>query len=125
MRKPKGKISPNCFKKRMHIHSRSGMHARPAALFVQVANRFKSTIRVCKGRNEVDGKSIMGVLTLAAGRGSTVELIVKGPDAREAIRTLEQLLSHQDMPAVVTVVRHPSTAFIKSGRHSHGSSSGS
>ncbi len=93
-------------KKKLRIHSRDGLHARPAALFVRIAGRFKAAIRVRRGRNEVDGKSIMGVLTLAAGRGSTIELTAKGPDAQEALEMLEQLLSHREMPAVVTVVKH-------------------
>ena len=93
-------------KKKLRIHSRDGLHARPAALFVRIAGRYKATIKVRRGKNEVDGKSIMGVLTLAAGRGSTIELIAKGPDAQEALEMLEQLLDHREMPTVVTVVRH-------------------
>ena len=108
MKKPKGKISPPFFKKRMHIRSRSGLHARPAALFVQVANRFKSAVRVRKGRNEVDGKSIMGVLTLAAGRGTFIDVTAQGPDAQDALAALEQVIAHPEVPALVTVVRHHS-----------------
>lgn len=106
---PKGRDSVGkgmWLKKKLRIHNRDGLHARPAALFVRIAGRYKATIRVRRGRNEVDGKSIMGVLTLAAGRGSSIELIAKGPDAQEALETLEQLLSHREMPTVVTVVRH-------------------
>ena len=99
---------------KVHIGSRQGLHARPAALFVQVASRFKSSVRVRKGRREVDGKSIMGVLTLAAARGSSITVTAQGPDAREAAHALEQVLSHPDLPAVVHVVKH---------RSSHGSSS--
>ncbi|MBI3318695.1 MAG: HPr family phosphocarrier protein [Candidatus Omnitrophica bacterium] len=109
------KASPAQVKKRVHVRSRSGLHARPAALFVQVANRFKSTIRVRRGKNEADGKSIMGVLTLAAGRGAVITLAAEGPDAREAVQALEQVISHHDTPAVVHVVRH---------RSSHGSTAG-
>jgi len=79
------------FKKRIQIRSHQGLHARPAALFVKVAKQFKATVRIRKGRQVADGKSIMGILTLAAGRGSAVELIVQGPDAREALAALEQL----------------------------------
>ena len=99
----------NKIKKRIHIRTRLGLHARPAALFVQVAKRFKSTVQVRKGRGVVDGKSIMGLLTLAAERGTAVDLIVEGPDAQEALHALEQLLSHREVPAVVTVVRHRSS----------------
>ena len=93
-------------KKKLHIRSRQGLHARPAALFVQVANRFKSTIRVRKGRREVDGKSIMGLLTLAASRGSTIEVTTKGSDAEEAMHALEQLVCRTEPPAVITILKH-------------------
>ncbi|MBI4353750.1 MAG: HPr family phosphocarrier protein [Candidatus Omnitrophica bacterium] len=70
-----------------------GLHARPAAMFVQLAKRFKSRITVKKGRKIVDGKSIMGLLTLAAGKGARVSLIVEGPDDREALSHLSHLLT--------------------------------
>ena len=93
-------------KKKLHIRSRQGLHARPAALFVQVANRFRSAIRVRKGRREVDGKSIMGLLTLAASRGSTIEVTIQGSDAPEAMRALEQLVCRTEPPAVITILKH-------------------
>ena len=92
--------------KRLHIRSRQGLHARPAALFVQVANRFKSSIRVRKGRQVVDGKSIMGLLTLAASRGSAIEVTTQGSDAQEAMHALEQLVCRTEPPAVITILRH-------------------
>lgn len=104
----KGAPAP-VLKKKLHIHSRQGLHARPAALFVRVANRFKSTIRVRKGRNEVDGKSIMGLLTLAASRGTAIEVTIQGSDAEDALDALEQLISRSDPPAVVTIQRHRPT----------------
>jgi phosphocarrier protein len=70
-----------------------GLHARPAAMFVQLAKRFKSRITVKKGRKIVDGKSIMGLLTLAAGKGARVSLIVEGPDDREALNHLSHFLT--------------------------------
>lgn len=104
---PARKRSPGkVLKKRIHIRSRQGLHARPAALFVQVANRFRSTIRVRKGRQEVDGKSIMGLLTLAASRGSTIQVTAKGADACEAMHALEQLICKTEPPAVITILRH-------------------
>ncbi len=106
-------------RKRLSIRSRQGLHARPAALFVQLANRFKSNVRVRKGRKQVNGKSIMGVLTLAASRGSSVEVIVEGPDAKEALHALEQLLCHDELPAVVHLVKHRA----RPHPHGHGSSS--
>ncbi len=103
------KKSPPEMRKRLYIRSRQGLHARPAALFVQVANRFKSVVRVRRGKQEVDGKSIMGVLTLAASRGSTIEVVTRGPDAHEAMGALEQLLSRDQLPAVVHVTKTRST----------------
>ncbi|MBI2884636.1 MAG: HPr family phosphocarrier protein [Candidatus Omnitrophica bacterium] len=70
-----------------------GLHARPAALFVKAAGRFASTVTVRKGRKSVDGKSIMGLLTLAAGPGSRIALIADGPDAREALEALSRLVT--------------------------------
>ncbi len=70
-----------------------GLHARPAATFVQLAKRFRSRITVKKGRKVVDGKSIMGILTLAAGKGARVSLLVEGPDAREALDHLSYVLT--------------------------------
>jgi len=104
-KKPKRSVL-QALKKRLHIRSRQGLHARPAALFVQVANRFKSKIRVRKGRQEVDGKSIMGLLTLAASRGSTIEVITQGADAEEAMVALEQLVCKTEPPAVITILKH-------------------
>ncbi len=102
----KEKSTPNIVKKRIHIRSLQGLHARPAALFVQVAKRFKSSIRVRKGKQEVDGRSIMGLLTLAAERGAALDIIIEGPDAEEALHVLEQLVSRHELPAIVTINRH-------------------
>lgn len=106
MGRPKRKTPFPVLKKRLQIRSPQGLHARPAALFVQVANRFKSVIRVRKGGKQVDGKSIMGVLTLAAPKGAAMEVTAQGPDAAEALHALGQLMAHHEMPAVVTVVKH-------------------
>jgi phosphotransferase system HPr (HPr) family protein len=74
------------------IH-RQGLHARPAALFVQLAKTFTSRITVKKGRKVVDGKSIMGLLTLAAGRGARIAIVIDGPDAAEALERLAELVT--------------------------------
>lgn len=74
------------------VHAQ-GLHARPAAMFVQLAKRFKSRVTVKKGRKIVDGKSIMGILTLAARKGARVSLVVEGPDATEALAHLSHLLT--------------------------------
>ncbi|OGX29454.1 MAG: hypothetical protein A3F87_01460 [Omnitrophica WOR_2 bacterium RIFCSPLOWO2_12_FULL_51_24] len=79
--------------KRITIKNKSGLHARPAAIFVQVANKYDSEIIVKKGKLEINGKSIMGILMLAAGKGSQVTLKVDGEDAEKAMAELEQVLA--------------------------------
>ena len=73
---------------------RQGLHARPAALFVQLAKRFASSVTVKKGRKIVDGKSIMGLLTLAAGPSSRIAIIAKGADAQDALEQLCELVTN-------------------------------
>ena len=70
-----------------------GMHARPAALFVQLAKRFASDISITKGRRKANGKSIMGLLTLALEAGSEIRIIADGPDAQEALERLAHFIS--------------------------------
>ncbi|MDO8602241.1 MAG: HPr family phosphocarrier protein [Candidatus Omnitrophota bacterium] len=77
--------------KKLTVQNELGLHARPAALFVQIANKYESDIIVKKGRQEVNGKSIMGLLTLAAKKGATLHIKVNGPDAKEALRELEKV----------------------------------
>lgn len=87
------------------IVHRQGLHARPAALFVQVAKRFTSSVVVKKGRKRVDGRSIMGLLTLAAEPGSRVSILVDGDDAQEALDQLSRMLIE---PLSDTLPRAPS-----------------
>lgn len=68
-----------------------GVHARPAALFVKTANKFASDIIVEKDGEQVNGKSIMGLMMLAAGQGSKLVIIAEGSDAEAAVRELEAL----------------------------------
>jgi phosphocarrier protein HPr len=70
-----------------------GLHARAAARFVQAATRFASSIRVTRGERTVDGKSIMGMLLLAAARGSVVTIAAEGADAESAVAELCALVS--------------------------------
>jgi phosphocarrier protein HPr len=77
------------------IRNRLGLHARAAALLVKTANRFVSEITLEKDGLEVNGKSIMGILMLAAARGSKITLKVEGKDASEAIRTLGELIENK------------------------------
>ena len=79
-------------KRRLKIKNPQGMHARPASAFVKIANKFEAEVTVKKGGESVNGKSIMGLLTLAANRGSVLEIDTNGPDAREAMEALEKFL---------------------------------
>ncbi|MBM3857780.1 MAG: HPr family phosphocarrier protein [Verrucomicrobia bacterium] len=74
------------------IVNRHGLHARPAALFVKTANRFQAEIWIEKEGERVNGKSIMGLMMLAAGKGSTLSLIADGEDADELVKALEELV---------------------------------
>jgi phosphocarrier protein len=78
-------------KKVCTVINKLGIHARPAALFVKVANKFASDIIVEKDGEEVNGKSIMGLMMLAAGQGSRLTVSARGSDAEAAVRDLEQL----------------------------------
>ena len=75
------------------VINRLGLHARPAAMFVRIASRFRSEIWVSKEGEEVNGKSIMGLMMLAAGQGSKLHLRCEGPDAAKAIVDLEELIN--------------------------------
>ena len=83
------------------IKNKQGLHARPAALFVQIANKFASEITIVKGRQKINGKSIMGIMMLAAGAGSKVTVIANGDDADKAIVELEKLLLADDIDQFV------------------------
>lgn len=78
--------------RKLTIQNDQGLHARPAAIFVQIANKYESDIIVRKGRQEVNGKSIMGLLTLAAEKGARLNIKANGPDAKEAIEELEKII---------------------------------
>lgn len=75
------------------IVNRLGLHARAAAQLVQTANRFVSDVTITKDDNEVNGKSIMGLLMLAAPLGSTITVTVSGEDAVEAMATIGKLIN--------------------------------
>ncbi|MFH0731537.1 MAG: HPr family phosphocarrier protein [Candidatus Omnitrophota bacterium] len=81
--------------KKVVIKNKQGLHARPAATFVQIANKFESEIIVKKDNEEVNGKSIMGILMLAAEEGSVVYIRAQGVDCKEAVEALEQILINQ------------------------------
>jgi phosphocarrier protein HPr len=78
--------------KSVMVVNQLGMHARAAAKFVHLAGRFEARIRVSRQGREVDGKSIMGILLLAAARGSSITITAEGADEREAVDALEALV---------------------------------
>ena len=83
-------------KKKVVVKNKLGLHARPAALFVQTANKFTSRIVVTRGNERVNGKSIMGILTLGAEKGCLIIIEAQGPDAQEAILELERLVTSNE-----------------------------
>jgi phosphocarrier protein len=74
------------------IINRLGLHARPAAMFVRVASRHRCEVWVAKDGEEISGKSIMGLMMLAAGQGSKLRVRAEGPDAVQALKELEELI---------------------------------
>jgi len=83
--------------KTITIKNKQGLHARPAALFVQIANKFNCEIIVSKGKQKVNGKSIMGIMMLEAGAGSKVTITAVGDDAEKAVADLTAILSSEDI----------------------------
>src|SRR5204862_6443881 len=79
--------------KQIVIVNRLGLHARPAAMFVRIASRYRSEIWVAKENEQVNGKSIMGLMMLAAGQGSKLRIRCEGPDADKALAELEELIN--------------------------------
>ena len=78
--------------KEITIVNRLGLHARPAAMFVRIAGRFRCEIWVEKEGEQINGKSIMGLMMLAAGQGSKLQIRCEGPDADKAMEELEELI---------------------------------
>jgi phosphocarrier protein HPr len=75
------------------VSNRLGLHARAAARFVHLATRFVSHVRVARDGKVMDGKSIMGILLLAAARGTTITISAEGPDETEAVQALVELVT--------------------------------
>jgi len=80
-------------KKTIIIKNKLGMHARPATMIVKIASKFRSDFRIIKGDMEINGKSIMGVMTLAAEYGSELELVADGVDEEYLIREIAELFA--------------------------------
>ncbi|MGB3862060.1 MAG: HPr family phosphocarrier protein [Candidatus Aminicenantaceae bacterium] len=82
-------------KKKVVVKNKLGLHARAAVKFMNLANRFASSVWIEKDGNEIDGKSILGILTLAAVQGSEITLKISGPDEDQALNALEALIENK------------------------------
>src|SRR3954451_4710419 len=78
--------------KEITIINRLGLHARPAAMFVRIASRYRSDVWVEKEGEKINGKSIMGLMMLAAGQGSKLMISCEGPDSDKAMKELKELI---------------------------------
>lgn len=78
--------------KSFEVKNKLGLHARAAAQFVRVSSKYDSDIRIKKDGYEVDGKSILGVLSLAAIKGSTIEILAEGDDSQQAFEEISALI---------------------------------
>lgn len=77
------------------ISNKLGLHARAAARFVQLASQFEARILVARNAEEVNGKSIMGILMLAAARGTRLSIRAEGSDAEQAVESLVRLIDER------------------------------
>ena len=85
------------YKKTVTIHNKSGLHARPASLFVKHAQNFASEIFIARpGEEEVSAKSILAILTMGVENGSIIEISAQGPDAEEAVNELVEYVETFD-----------------------------
>ncbi|PIP19619.1 MAG: HPr family phosphocarrier protein [Candidatus Omnitrophica bacterium CG08_land_8_20_14_0_20_41_16] len=83
-------------KKKMIVKNKQGLHARPAAVFVQIANKFDARITVSCGKEQVNGKSIMGILMLGAEKESSIVIETDGEDAQLAMAELEKIVTKEE-----------------------------
>ncbi len=79
--------------KELHIINKLGLHARAAAKFVTCAGDFQSDVKLARNGRTVNGKSIMGVMMLAAAKGATLTLTAEGPDEEEVVKRIEELVN--------------------------------
>ena len=77
------------------IRNKLGLHARAAVKFVNLANRFGASVKIVKDGDEIDGKSILGILTLAATQGTSIRLVVSGKDEEAALAALVELIANR------------------------------
>ena len=83
-------------RKELIVKNKQGLHARPAAIFVQIANKFDARITVRHDGEEINGKSIMGILMLGAEKDSLIVIEADGTDAAAALVELEKLISSEE-----------------------------
>jgi phosphocarrier protein len=88
-------MSETTLSKILQIKNRLGLHARAAALFVQIASRFEAEISVARDDQSVNGKSILGLMMLAAGQGADIQVSASGPDAADALAAIEDLIERR------------------------------
>jgi len=81
--------------KTVTIRNKLGLHARAAVKFVNLSNRFSSSVKIVKDGDEIDGKSILGILTLAATQGTSIRLLVSGKDEEAAMAALAELIANR------------------------------
>ncbi|MBP1769317.1 MAG: phosphotransferase system, HPr-related protein [Candidatus Aminicenantes bacterium] len=81
--------------KTVTIRNKLGLHARAAVKFVNLANRFVASVKIVKDGDEIDGKSILGILTLAATQGTAIRLLVSGKDEDAAMAALVELIGNR------------------------------
>lgn len=81
--------------KKIEIRNKLGLHARAAALLVQTVNKFSAQVSISKDGQTADGRSIMGVLTLAGTQGSKIQVEASGDDAEKAVRAIEKLIDNR------------------------------
>jgi phosphocarrier protein len=94
-RRSTGAASGQKVEKEITVINRLGLHARPAAMFVRIASRYRSEIWVEKEGEQINGKSIMGLMMLAAGQGSKLLIRCEGPDADRAMQEIEDLINRR------------------------------
>ena len=77
--------------KKLKVKNRLGLHARAAALLVQTVSRYEAGVTIAKDSQAVDGRSIIGILTLGAAKGSTISIIADGTDAKKSMHAIEEI----------------------------------
>ncbi len=106
--------------KKLIVRNKLGLHARPAALFVQLANKFEAAITVVKDDQVVNGKSIMGILMLALEPGSAIIIRAQGNDAQAALEELEKIVAIEDMDKVFSHEKIKSPPSVKGSHKARG-----